>query len=206
VATILETQFAAVDFESAGVRPGGTDVPVQAGVVLMIDGEILPSSGFRTYIASDEPITWRARKVHGIGDADLKGAPAMSALWPQFRESLGNRWVVAHGAATERRFLRAFPFHGFGPWVDTLKLSRAIAPGLPSHTLGDLIHHFGLYEDLANAVEGFRWHDAYCDALASLVLLRHFISALTLWEQSPDLLLRADDAPYHRGKSGPRSR
>ena len=33
--TVAETSFAAVDFESAGVRRGSTDVPVQIGIALM---------------------------------------------------------------------------------------------------------------------------------------------------------------------------
>ena len=66
---------------------------------------------------------------------------------------------------TERRFLRAFPFHGFGPWVDTLKLSRAVWPEKKSFALGDLILELGLEDDLCDALPGFRWHDALSDAL-----------------------------------------
>ena len=130
----------------------------------------------------------------------------MPELWPTFKAMLGGRWVVAHGAATEKRFLRAFPFHGFGPWVDTLKLSRAIDPDLPSHTLGDLVVHYGLLKGLVDAIPGFRWHDAYCDAVASLVLLRHFISKLALGSESPEILLSADDAPFHQRKAARRLR
>jgi DNA polymerase-3 subunit epsilon len=203
--SLRDIEFAAIDFESAGARPGGTDVPVQAGVAILAGGEIRPELGFQSYIASTEPVTWRARKVHGITDEDLKEAPTMSALWPEFRNRLGGRWVVAHGASTERRFLRAFPFHGFGPWIDTLKLARAIAPSLSSHTLGDLVTHFGLQESLETLIPDFRWHDAYCDALGSLALLKHFLSDLDLWQASPEVLLLVDDSPFHRHKAGLRA-
>lgn len=206
MATIQDTEFTAIDFESAGVRPGGTDVPVQVGLGVLVGGDLRLDLGFQSLIASPEPVTWRARKVHGITDADLEGAPSMPELWPTFKAMLGGRWVVAHGAATEKRFLRAFPFHGFGPWVDTLKLSRAIDPDLPSHTLGDLVVHYGLLEGLVDAIPGFRWHDAYCDAVASLVLLRHFISKLALSSESPEILLSADDAPFHQRKAARRLR
>ncbi len=204
MATIQETEFAAIDFESAGVRPGGTDVPVQVGLGVLVDGDLRLDLGFQSLIASPEPVTWRARKVHGITDANLEGAPSMHELWPTFKAVLGGRWVVAHGASTEKRFLRAFPFHGFGPWVDTLKLSRAINPELPSHTLGDLIRHHGLFERLVDAIPDFRWHDAYCDAVASLVLLKHFITMLNLGGETPEFLLTADDAPFHQRKAARR--
>ncbi len=204
MAIIQQTEFAAIDFESAGVRPGGTDVPVQVGLGVLIGGELRMDLGFQSLIASPEPVTWRARKVHGIVDKDLEGAPSMNELWPKIKTVLGGRWVVAHGASTEKRFLRAFPFHGFGPWVDTLKLSRAIDPDLPSHALGDIVMHHGLLEELVSIIPDFRWHDAYCDAMASLVLLRHFISKLELGSEPSEILLSADDAPFHRRKAARR--
>lgn len=204
MATIQETEFAAIDFESAGVRPGATDVPVQVGLGVLIGGDLRLDLGFQALIASPEPVTWRARKVHGITDADLEGAPSMHELWPRFKTVLAGRWVVAHGASTEKRFLRAFPFHGFGPWVDTLKLARAIDPDLPSHALGDLVIHHGLFEELVEVIPNFRWHDAYCDAIASLVLLRHFIRRLALRNENAEILLSADDAPFHRQKAARR--
>ncbi|MEX1119978.1 MAG: 3'-5' exonuclease [Terrimicrobiaceae bacterium] len=204
IGTIQQTEFAAIDFESAGVRPGGTDVPVQVGVGVMIGCSLRLDLGFQSLIASPEPVTWRARKVHGIADADLEGSPSMNELWPKFKAVLGGRWVVAHGASTEKRFLRAFPFHGFGPWVDTLKLSRAIDPDVSSHALGDLIGHHGLLVELSEAVPNLRWHDAWCDAVASLVLLRHFIRTLDLGGESPRILLRANDAPFHHRKAARR--
>jgi len=201
---IREIDFAALDFESAGLRAGGTDFPVQIGIALASRGRI--SGGLNSFIACDAPVTWRAREVHGIGPAQLEGAPSLTELWHRIKGLLGGRWVVAHGAATEKRFLRAFPFHGFGPWVDTLKLARAVDPGLPSHALGDLARHYGLEEGLRVSVPGFRWHDAYSDAVASLEILHHLIDRMG-WKDRPagDLLL-ADDSAYHRSKSQHRSR
>lgn len=203
---LATTEFAAIDFESAGLRPGGTDVPVQIGMAVMAGREFRSALSFRSYLACDLPVTWSARKVHGICDEDLKDAPRFESLWPRVRETLSGRWVVAHGAATERRFLRAFPLHGFGPWLDTLRLARAFDPTAPSHALGDLAGAYGLVEELESTVEGFRWHDALSDAVASLALLRYFLSKNGLWEAEPALLLAADATPYHRAKAQARSR
>lgn len=194
--TASEVPFAAIDFESAGIRKGGTEVAVQIGIGLMRGGRL--GESFTSFLATDQPITWSAQKVHGIRLEDLKGAPELPTLWPRLKGLLENRWVVAHGAATEKRFLRAFPFHGFGPWLDTLKLSRATWPNLDSYALGDLIVTLELEEELRTAHANFRWHDALSDALASLVLLRRIIVETQTGDEPAEILLRADDSLHHR--------
>lgn len=193
---VSEVPFAAIDFESAGIRKGGTEVAVQIGIGLMRGGRL--GESFTSFLATDQPITWSAQKVHGICLEDLKGAPELPTLWPRLKGLLENRWVVAHGAATEKRFLRAFPFHGFGPWLDTLKLSRATWPNLDSYALGDLIVTLELEEELRTAHANFRWHDALSDALASLVLLRRIIVETQTGDEPAEILLRADDSLHHR--------
>jgi len=199
--TVAETVFAAIDFESAGLRPGGTEVAVQIGIAPMRGVEIFTADFFGSFLATDQEITWSAQKVHGIRREDLKEAPSLTALWPQIRGLLGGRWLVAHGAATEKRFLRAFPFHGFGPWVDTLKLSRAVWPARDSFALGDLIVALELEGELRGLHPDFRWHDALSDAVASLVLLRRIIAETGIGGEEAEILLRADDSSYHRLKS-----
>jgi DNA polymerase III subunit epsilon len=201
VQRILDTRFAAIDFEGAGARPGASDEPVQVGVALMTGGRLSVDGGLRSYVACGSPVVWRARRVHGISDADLAGAPSLGDLWPRLRDLLSGCWVVAHGAGTERRFLRAFPFHGFGPWVDTLALARAMDPSLPSHSLGDLAAAYGLVDKLTRMVPDFRWHDAFCDALACLAVLEHLIARHNLDPLPPDLLLNPNATPYHRSRA-----
>lgn len=195
---VCDVAFAALDFESAGTTPGATDVPVQVGMAGMRDGVIAPESFFRSYIAAARPITWSAARVHGIRAEDLQNAPPMLELWPRFQEHLKNRWIVCHGAATEKRFLRAFPLHGFGPWVDTLMLSRAAWPDLPDHSLGALCRHFHLEESVRQLCPDLQWHDALFDAVGSLVLLRHFCESHGLREISADCLLRPNVSTYHK--------
>ncbi len=158
-----------------------------------------------SYLASDQPIIWSAQKVHGIRTEDLVGAPSLLTLWPRLNELLKGRWIVAHGAATEKRFLRAFPFHGFGPWVDTLKLARAVWPELASYALGDLIVTLQLEDEMRRLHPGFRWHEALSDSVASLVLLKHVIQTTDLSGEEPEILLRANDSFYHQRKAAARA-
>jgi DNA polymerase III subunit epsilon len=204
---VAEACFAAIDFESAGIRRGSTEVPVQIGIALMQQLEI--SENFASFLFTDQPITWAAQKVHGICAKDLTGAPRFADLWPEIHRLLQSRWLVAHGSATERRFLRAFPFHGFGPWVDTLQLSRAVWPEKKSFALGDLIRDLSLEEELRKVFPRFRWHDALSDAMASLVLLRRIVADAKISAENADILLRPDATEYHRLKAQglhPRSR
>lgn len=200
---VQDAIFTAIDFESAGARPGGTDVAVQIGFGTMRGGLIDSQSLFGSYLHSDQPITWSARKVHGIQDEDIVGSPPLSQLWPRIRDALQNRVVVAHGAGTEKRFLRAFPFHGFGPWVDTLKVSQAAFPEAESHSLENLVTMLELNEEVDALCPDAHWHDALYDSIASLVLLRATVSHCQLAQQPVEELVDPNRQAYfrHRAKS-----
>ena len=188
---IRSQKFAAIDFESAGAARGRTDVPVQVGITLWCPRQGLGES-FCSYLSSDQPISWSARKVHGITLEDLAGAPSLLSLYPRIRDLLQNRVLVAHGHGTEKRFLRAFPGHQFGPWADTLNIARAAWPALAEFSLGELVGHFKLKQKVDDIHPERRWHDALYDATASAILLDHLVTSLSLQDKALDLLLRPD--------------
>jgi DNA polymerase-3 subunit epsilon len=187
--TIREVSFAALDFESAGERPNEAGVPIQIGIALMQNLSPLPDTFYRSYLRTDRPVTWSAQQIHGITDADLKNAPELLSLWPEIKQRLGDRWIVAHGAGTEKRFLRAFPLHGFGPWADTLTLSRKILPGRKSYALSDLAAELSLEEEARSLLPDFRWHEALSDAVASLLLLKKLIELSGIGDHPGEVLL-----------------
>lgn len=196
---IRETTFTAIDFESAGTAKGQTDAPIQIGMASWSysGGH---SSPFVSYLHTDQQILWSAQKVHGISTAHLQDAPTLLSLWPQLKSQLGNSVVVAHARGTEKRFLRAFPGHGFGPWVDTLHLARAVWPEMAKHSLGSLCDELHLSESVRALVEGKTWHDALFDAVASLCLLDHIIRLHDLEEMPVDALLHPDTSVWHRSR------
>jgi len=186
---VREVSFAALDFESAGERANETGVPVQVGIAGMESLSLLSDSFFRSYLKTDRPVTWSAQQIHGISNEDLKNAPELLSLWPELKQRLGGRWVVAHGAGTEKRFLRAFPLHGFAPWVDTLTLSRKILPGRSSYALSDLAAELALEEKARLLLPDFRWHEALSDAVASLLLLKKLIELSGIADHPGEVLL-----------------
>ena len=195
---IADATFAAIDFESAGARKGGTDVPVQVGIAVMHGTQIDEDSLFCSYLASDQPITWSARKVHGISDSDIADAPKLMSLWPTLKESLGGNYVVAHGSGTEKRFLRAFPFHRFGPWVDTLKIAHAALPSADGHSLENLVGFLSTksQHELRSLCPDRKWHDALFDSVASLILLRDILTECELEDKLANILVDPDRSEY----------
>ncbi len=167
---------------------GSTDVPVQIGWALCEGGVIDPSRCFRSYLAIDRKVAWSAKKVHGIDERDLEGAPRFMDLWPKIQRELSGKIMIAHGAATERRFLRIFPMHRLGPWLDSLQLARAAFPGLASYSLGDLCANLGLVERVQELCPDSRWHEALFDAVASLVLVQEILSTSGLLQRPASAL------------------
>ena len=179
-----QLEFAAIDFESSGFGADGKDEPIQIGVAIMRSGKMATGEGLRSFIvpSSPRPISDAAYAVHRIGSEQLEGAPSMLELWPEIRSRLAGKVVVAHGAGTEKRFLRAFPMHGFGPWLDTLPLARKVVAGVPDYSLGTLVERFGLVPELRRLCPDLDWHDAMFDAAASLLLLAELVNSAKIGE------------------------
>lgn len=195
---VSRAAWAAVDFEGTGSAPGQADEPVQVGMVTMDGADGMPGDFFRSYIRPASPVTRAAQAVHRITDEQLQGAPPIASLWPEFKSRLTGAVLVAHGAGTERRFLRVFPLHGFGPWVDTLAMSRAILPDLPDHSLGTVAAALQVEPAVRRLCPGAGWHDALFDAVACLVVLRELINACSLGDARVGQLSSLDAAAYHR--------
>ena len=170
-------EFASIDFESTGHREGIGDEPIQVGIAVMMGFEIDENSFFRSYIkpSDDLQITIRSQSVHRIKNEQLEKSPVLFELWPKINELLSKRVVVAHGAGTEKRFLRSFPMHGFDIWIDTLQLAKKVLPESTDYSLGALIHDIGANEDLKTICPELDWHDALFDAVASLFLLKELL-------------------------------
>lgn len=176
--------YAAIDFESAGAAPGETDQAVQIGIVRVDSLFGAPEQNFCSYISCTRPVRWSASKVHGITTEHLQGAPSMLDLWPTIKELLQGCIIIGHNPSTEKRFLRAYPGHRFGPWLDTLALSRRALPSCESHALGSVCEAMHLRAKIEALVPHKTWHDAHFDAAGSLELLRAIVSGLNM-QDSP---------------------
>lgn len=173
----------AVDFETTGSVRGYRDEPWQIGLVDVRGGAFAADTQFTSLLnVGDRPFNPHAPGRHGQRREEIAAAPPLASLWPVLRERLVGRALVAHNAATERKMLRGcFPMHRFGPWIDTLALSRYAFPHLASHALADVVDHLGLADRANSACPGLTWHDALYDAVASALVLETILD-LPTWQ------------------------
>jgi DNA polymerase-3 subunit epsilon len=170
----------------------------------------LPQQGlqetFVSYLHTDQSITWSAQSIHGITVHDLADAPELRSLWPTLKSMLQQKVVVAHGKGTEKKFLRAFPGHGFGPWVDTLLLARATWPQWSDHSLSSLCEALGLTPLIQEKCPNRQWHDALFDAVASIFLLEKILHLTQAWQAPLPCLLQPDQSAWHAHQAQARHR
>jgi len=184
--SLPQMPMAALDFEAAGAARGQTDEVVQVGI-LCANGLDDPTPEQYCALARPErEVAWTAARVHGIRAEHVADAPHFAEMWPDLRQRLSGRLILAHGAETEKRHLRKFPLHGFGPWADTLKLARRMWPTADSHRLGDLCAALGIDADARALCPERTWHDALFDAAACFCLFRRIVAAIR--EQGADPL------------------
>ncbi len=151
-----------VDVETTGRDPKMADL-VEIGAVRIKDGRI--ADRWSTLV--DPGRTVIGAQMHGLTDADLKGAPTPHQAARQFLDFAGDSILVGHNVGFDLGFLEEALAEGFrfdfGTYLDTLTLTREAYPDLESYKLGDLSRFFGI--ELQNA------HRALPDAEATANLV-----------------------------------
>ncbi len=176
--------YTVLDFETTGVVQGYISEPWQIGAVTFKKGRILKHHKLNKLLkVGDRPFNLYAPGRHQELRPRLKRAKQLSEYWEKLQPLLLNRPLVAHNIGTEKKVLRnAFPIHQFGPWIDTLKLSRLAYPTLPSHKLEALVYYLDLQDRINDFCPELVAHDAYYDAVASAALLEKLL-ATKAWKQ-----------------------
>lgn len=189
--------FAAIDFETTGSVQGYPVEPWQVGVV-RVEGEEM--NCWETLLrVGPRPFHPRAPGRHEALRAEIAAAPDLRECLSDLRRFCSGVPLVAHNAATEKKCLReSVPMEKLGPYIDTLKLSRAIWPELRSHALGEVLSVLGLTEAVGQVAPGRTVHDALYDAAGSAVLLQHMLRLPELADCRPEVLFHPDQAGYYR--------
>jgi DNA polymerase III epsilon subunit-like protein len=186
-----DVRFAVLDVESNGQQPPELVelglVPIEAGVA----GD--PVSWL---VRPVRPVSFRVASIHGLQNADLSDAPRLDDVRSAILSALRGRYIIAHNAGVDWSILhRAIPELEVPGVIDTLRLARAVAPGLPSYRLADLLRSLGL---LCNQLGPA--HRAAHDALGAMCLFRclmerHARGTITLAELLSLGRLRTANAP-----------
>ncbi len=175
-----QSDFAALDFECTGPVDGFPNTPWQIGIVRIACGHVDMSRSFVSFlhVPAEQPFNPYAPGRWAQLRTELAAAPTPQALWPQLRDLLDGVPLIAHNAPTERTLLgQLFPLATFGPWVDTLPLTRRAFPKQRDYKLENLIPNLGLSTTMAARCPNGAPHDALYDAIACASLFELVINA-----------------------------
>jgi len=161
--------FVVVDVETTGTDPKLADL-VEVAAVRVKGGKIVDR--WSTYVDPGRPIV--GNQMHGITDADVKGAPSPAQAARQALEFVGSDLFVGHSVGFDIAFLEEALGDGSriepGRYLDTLTIAREGYPDLENYRLETLSQFFG--------VELTRNHRALPDAEATANLLLWFANDL----------------------------
>ncbi len=123
--------FTAIDFETTGTVPGWPVEPWQIGLCeISCEGGLTGGFSSLLGVSAERPFNRFAPGRHALIRDELALSPTLPEIWDELAPRLVGIPLVAHNVGTERTMLRkAAPLHALGPWIDTLTLSRIVAPG-----------------------------------------------------------------------------
>ena len=161
--------FVVVDTETTGTDPKTSELIELAAV--RIEGRAI-TDRWSTFVDPGRSIV--GNQMHGITDADVRGAPGPKEAAEAFLAFAGDALIVGHSVGFDLGFLEAARGDGDrfepGRYLDTLVLARETMPGAESYRLGDLARFFGITLETP--------HRALPDALATAELLLRFAEDL----------------------------
>lgn len=137
---LASVSFVVVDVETTGSRPGPAKI-TEIGAV-RIEG-LRQVSSFHSLINPQRPIPPKIVELTGITQDMVCRAPRIDQILPELMDFLRGAVFVGHNAHFDLAFLNyelgRLNGHRLGDGaIDTLKLSRLLAPGMPNHRLATL--------------------------------------------------------------------
>lgn len=162
----MEKRIVACDLETTGLDPK-LDKIIEVGLVRLEMGEV--TEKFHSLVNPGRTIPLKVKRLTGLDDEDLTGAPDIAVLMPQILDFIGDSPVAGHNVQFDLGFLasaRGLPFANHV--YDTLELARLIAPFSASYRLESLCSQFDI--DLRSS------HRALDDALAAARLLEMMLT------------------------------
>ncbi len=174
------------DIETTGLDPLRGHRIVEIAGVRMENGIIHESTAFATFVNPERDIPWEARQVNKISDEEVKNAPTIDQVLPEFLTFAAGTTLVAHNASFDMGFLESEKQFCWG-YVDlpeclcTMALSRSLYPSEFRHSLDVLCKRLNLTMPTAR-------HRALADAVLAAQALQKMTEKVTSFE---DLKKRA---------------
>jgi DNA polymerase III subunit epsilon len=133
--------YAVFDVETTGSSPREGGI-TEIGALKVVRGQVVDE--FATLVNPGLPIQPFVVRLTGITDRMVAGAPSPAEVMPLFEEFVEGCVLVGHNVHFDCSFVtaaRGTPLPN--PVIDTLKLARALVPGLKRYRLSSLVSHFG---------------------------------------------------------------
>jgi DNA polymerase-3 subunit epsilon len=165
-----------LDTETTGL---GTDAEVVEVAVVDQAGEVV----FESLVRPTRPIPAEATAVHGIGDADVAGAPTFAEIAPALARAILGRVLVIYNRDYDVRLLKQTA-RAWGVQFEPLALASeswcAMEAYAVFHGQYNDWHSSYTWQKLGNAVaqmkvmvpEGLKLHGARADALCTRLVVR----------------------------------
>ena len=153
--------FVVFDLETTGTSPA-FDKIIEIAAFKIVDGVIKET--FNTFVDPHIAIPPRITDLTSITDDDVKNAPDIAQVLPDFQKFADGSILVGHNIANfDILFLNnaGEPLHiRFNhPYEDTYPLSKTYLKGLKNNKLGTVAAHFGIVNEHA--------HRAFYDTLVN---------------------------------------
>ncbi len=177
-----EYTFVVCDTELTGLNKRKDEI-ISIGAVRIVNLQIELSQTFHQYIRPANIDPNQATLVHRITPEELKAAPSMDEVLPEFIEFCGDALLVGHFVGIDMHFLAKATRASLGgmlsnPSIDTMRLARGYAEArctdfyggcdqAQSYNLDTLTEEFNLPR--------FKPHDALEDALQTAYLFLFLI-------------------------------
>jgi DNA polymerase-3 subunit epsilon len=164
--------YVVVDVETTGGSPWGGDRITEFCAVTVINGEIVDV--FETLINPQRPIPPAVTRLTRITWDMVRHAPTIREIAPRIADVLRGHLFVAHNATFDWRFVSSELSQYAGQQLSgeklcTVKLARAVVPGIKRRSLGSLSYFYG--------IENHARHRAGGDALATAKVLLRLLAA-----------------------------
>ena len=98
-AIVLDTETTGLDVKTARI--------IQVGAVGIRQGELVAGEELDRYVDPGVPVPAASTAVHGITDADVKGAPAFAAINAELDGFVRERILVGHSIGFDLAMMKA---------------------------------------------------------------------------------------------------
>lgn len=147
--------FTCFDFETTGLSVHTAEI-IEIGAVKVRNWQIVER--FSTFVKPSSPISASITRLTGISNNDVENSPTIYEVIPEFIKFIDSDILLGHNISRyDLPILRRIASELFSidnEYQDTLQLSRAIIPDLPSHNLETLCNYYGIKNVAAHRAVG----------------------------------------------------